>query len=88
MNILCQLFLKQKELDIQHRFHVMRMMFGGHIDPYDYHYVGLDYEMLTAFLHEAKFRDFKRVETFDIFQDTSQFRFVGVPISLNVIAIK
>lgn len=88
MNVLCQLFLNRRELTLDHRFHVMRMMFGGHVDRYDYHYVGLDFDILTSLLKMAKFRGCKRVEAFDIFDDTSKFRFAGVLISLNVIAYK
>ncbi|MBC8132747.1 MAG: methyltransferase domain-containing protein, partial [Deltaproteobacteria bacterium] len=39
---LASLFLLKGELDIQERFHVMRMIFGGHMDRWDYHQVGLD----------------------------------------------
>jgi predicted SAM-dependent methyltransferase len=88
MDVLCQLFRKRKELDLQSRFQIMRMMFGGHIDPYDYHYVGLDFEILTAFLSEAKFRNPKQVEELGVFKDTSLLRVAGIPISLNVIAVK
>jgi len=63
-------------------------MFGGHIDQYDYHYVGLDFDILTAFLGQAKFQRVKHVEDLGVFQDTSTLRLKGVPISLNVIAFK
>ena len=88
MDVLCQLFRKRKELELKNRFQVMRMMFGGHTDQYDYHYVGLDIDILTAFLGQAKFHKFKLVEDLGVFKDTSLLRVAGVPISLNVIAFK
>ena len=88
MDVLCQLFRMRKELKLQDRFQIMRMMFGGHIDQHDYHYVGFDFEILTAFLSQAKFRNSKRVEDLGVFKDTSILRVAGILISLNVIAVK
>ena len=70
------------------KFHVMRMMFGGQVDEFDYHYFGWNELFLTNFLTNAGFRDIQRVESFGLFNDTSEFRPYGFPISLNVTAIK
>jgi predicted SAM-dependent methyltransferase len=67
---------------------VMRMMFGGHVDAYDYHYVGLNQEFLAYFLSRAGFANIRRVEEFGLFDDTSNMRFKGIPISCNLIATK
>lgn len=88
MDVLCQLFRKRKELNLQGRFQIMRMMFGGHTDPYDYHCVGFDFEILSAFLTEAKFRNPKQVDELGVCKDTSLLRVGGVLISLNVVAVK
>ena len=88
MDVLCQLFRKRKELELKDRFQIMRMIFGGHIDQYDYHYVGLDVDILSSYLGQAGFRKLEKVEDFGVFKDTSLFRVAGVPISLNVIAFK
>ena len=66
----------------------MRMMFGGQIDEFDYHYFGWNYEFLNTYLLEAGFKKNERVKTFDIFNDTSSFAPYGPLISLNVIAHK
>jgi predicted SAM-dependent methyltransferase len=87
LETLCRLFL-HPALDTAGRFHVMRMMFGGRTTAYDVHYVGLSFEFLGNFLHEAGFRDIRRVAEFGLFQDTSTLRLGGVPISLNVEARK
>ncbi|HKA89449.1 MAG TPA: methyltransferase domain-containing protein [Haliangiales bacterium] len=70
------------------RFMVMRMMFGGQMDAYDYHLVGLTWEFLVAFLERAGFARIERVAEHGIFDDTSALRVGGVLISLNAVARK
>jgi predicted SAM-dependent methyltransferase len=86
LDALAGLMLDRQSLDINQRFHVMRMIFGGHIDAHDYHLVGLNAEFLTAFLQEAGFVQVQRVARHGIFQDTSDMVFAGVCISLNMTA--
>jgi len=88
MATLATLFLDRVNLNIEERFHVMRMMFGGHIDKYDYHLVGLDADFLATFLDGAGFVNARRVLGFGLFEDTSGLAFKGIPISLNVICEK
>jgi hypothetical protein len=64
------------------------MMFGGQVDKFDFHAVGLYDEMLAGLLMRAGFREVFRVPTFDLFDDTSAMRFGGVLISLNLVAIR
>lgn len=85
---LASLFVLKDQLNIQERFHVMRMIFGGHADRYDYHVTGLDQDFLATFLTDAGFANLRRVPTFGLFKDTSDMLFKGIPISLNVIAEK
>jgi predicted SAM-dependent methyltransferase len=87
MDILARLFL-DRQLTIKDRFEVMRMIFGGHLDRYDYHVVGLNEEFLRQFLAAVGFVQVARVPDFDICKDTSLLIFNGVPISLNVTALK
>lgn len=87
LTTLCTLFL-DPALDEQKRFHVMRMMFGGQMDPADFHLVGLSDVFLTSFLEQTGFTDIQRVETFGIFHDTSSMEFCGRLISLNLVACK
>lgn len=88
LDILSQLILEKKQLSGDERFHVMRMMFGGHIDKYDYHVVGLNEEFLNHFLLTSGYINIKRVKEFGLFNDTSSMLFRGVAISLNMIAEK
>ena len=64
------------------------MIYGGHTDPFDYHLTGLTFAILGNLLILAGFGEVKRVESFDIFQDTSDLIYDGQRISLNVIAKK
>ena len=88
LEVLCELFLKRNELSLQERFLVMRMMFGGQVDAYDFHKVGYDPEILATFLGDAGFENIQMVPTFGLFQDTSNMEFAGKQISLNLIAEK
>jgi hypothetical protein len=63
------------------------MMFGGQIDDYDFHYIGLNFEILFSYLKIAGFSSASKVDEFNLFSDTSIYKPYGVPISLNVIAI-
>ena len=87
MEILCRIFLDPKAPK-NVKFHTMRMMFGGQIDNYDYHYFGWNFEFLKDYLAEAGFKKTERVKSFSIFNDTSNYAPYGPPISLNVIAYK
>ena len=92
MEVLCRIFLA-KDATNKVKFHAMRMMFGGQIDKYDYHYFGWNYEFLNIYLIEAGFKNLERVKSFGLFDDTSDFAPYDngsgkVPISLNVIAYK
>lgn len=87
LDILCRLFINPA-LTGNDRFHVMRMMFGGRTTEFDVHYAGMNFEFLTAYLHEVGFRDIRRVADFGLFNDTSTLTFGDVPISLNVEARK
>lgn len=87
LDILCHLFINPLAApDV--KFHAMRMMFGGQVDPHDFHYFGWNQHFLFDFLQQAGFGGAERVETFGMFQDTSDYKPYGFPISLNVIATK
>ena len=87
IEVLCRLFTMQG-ITPQVRFHLIRMMFGGHVDQYDYHYVGLCSDVLSSFLAETGFQEVIKVKNFGIFEDASRVRVANIPISLNVIAFK
>jgi predicted O-linked N-acetylglucosamine transferase (SPINDLY family)/predicted SAM-dependent methyltransferase len=84
---LCRLFLDPRAA-LMERFSIMRMAFGGQMDDYDYHYVGLSYEILSRYLFNAGFSRVERVKSFGLFDDSSLIEYRGEPISLNVVAYK
>lgn len=88
LDTLARLFIDKERLTADERFHVMRMMFGGHVDEHDYHNCGLNEEFLRTYLYNAGFVNIRRVDRFAIFADTSSMVFKGLSISLNLIAEK
>ena len=60
MDVLCKLFI-DPELDYNDKFHVMRMLFGGQTDEYDYHYIGLNFDILSNYLKIAGFKNVFKV---------------------------
>jgi len=87
MEVLCKLFVRQG-ITAQARFHLIRMMFGGHVDEYDYHHTGFYLAFLNKVLAEAGFQRAKKVIFFGIFEDAGTICVDNIPISLNVIAFK
>jgi len=88
LDVLSALFVNRQLLSMADRFLVMRMIFGGHTDRYDYHMAGLNEEFLRGYLRAAGFNAASRVEGFGLFTDGSCLRLKNVPISLNMIATK
>ncbi|MEN9202569.1 MAG: methyltransferase domain-containing protein [Thermostichus sp. DG02_1_bins_55] len=84
---LCRLYLKEG-ISPSQRFAIMRMMFGGQVDEYDYHKVGLSWEHLFMLLSQAGFRIIRKVDRLNLFNDCSELVVFDELISLNVIAVK
>lgn len=87
LEVLCRLFLRTG-MSVEQRFQIMRMMFGGQSDDYDFHHIGLFYDLLIEYFKEAGFSGAKRVKSFDIFDDYSNYSMFGFQISLNLIVYK
>jgi predicted SAM-dependent methyltransferase len=88
LDTLARLFLDRNGLTVADRHLVMRMIFGGHGDRFDYHLVGLNDEFLYGYLVNAGFVGVQRVERFGLFADTSELTLKGTLISLNMLARK
>ena len=73
-------------LNIEVKKHILAMVFGGQDDQYDFHYYGYNFEVLEHYLKSTGFNDITKVESFGLFQDTSEFKPYGFPISLNIVA--
>jgi predicted SAM-dependent methyltransferase len=87
LDILCRMVV-HPELRPEHRFHLMRILYGGQIDPFDFHKVGFTFEILCHFLGRAGFGSATRVADHGLFEDTSRLRVFGQAISLNVVATR
>jgi len=87
LEALCRLFLDPR-FDLTQRFSIMRMIYGGQTDPWDYHKSGFNLHLLGQYLYQTGFDDIRRIENFGLFADTTSLAFEGVPISLNVLATK
>ena len=87
MDVLCKIFIDSKA-PAEVKFHTMRMMFGGQVDDFDFHYFGWNFEFMRDFLTKAGFKRIEKVKSFSLFNDTSDYAPYGPPISLNVIAYK
>jgi predicted SAM-dependent methyltransferase len=87
LETLCELFL-EPQLKPGDKFEVMRMIYGGQMDPHDQHLTGMSFQILGDFLHHAGFHQITRVPSFNLFDDASEFRFKNIPISCNMQGIK
>lgn len=64
---------------------LMQLMFGGQTDARDVHKVGLDEDILGAFLSSAGFCNLTRVDSFGLFPDSS-VTVSGLSVRLNMLA--
>jgi predicted SAM-dependent methyltransferase len=87
MDVLCHTFINPLASPDQ-KLHIMAMIFGGQIDEFDFHYFGWNEQFLTNFLWQVGFSKWERVSSFNLFNDTSDYKPYGFPISLNMIATK
>jgi predicted SAM-dependent methyltransferase len=65
---------------------LMRVMFGGQVNQWDYHYVGWDFNLLASFLIDAGFPEITPCVGFGLFDDSSTIQHRGQLISLNLMA--
>lgn len=87
MDVLCHTFISPLASPEQ-KLHIMGIIFGGQLDEFDFHYFGWNELFLTNFLGQAGFSKWERVSSFNLFNDTSDYKPYGFPISLNMIATK
>jgi predicted SAM-dependent methyltransferase len=87
ISVIMKLFMAA-DRSLGEKVHLTRMIYGGQIDDFDYHYTGYFPQLMEHFLYEAGFAKVVQVKEFGLFSDTSSLRFKGELISLNVIAQK
>ncbi len=87
LDVLFRLYLNP-DSDQSMRWQIMRIIYGGQVDEYDYHKLGFSWDSLSWYLRQIGFRNIQRVQEFGIFDDTSNLRMGGQLISLSVEARK
>ena len=87
MDILAHAFVSPLA-SAENKFAIMRIMFGGQVDEYDFHYFGWNFQFLRDFLKKVGFSEFKKVDSFGLFEDNSNYKIYGFPVSLNLIVTK
>lgn len=81
--------LRDTRLGMDQKIHTLRMIYGGQVSNYDYHYFGYTFEVLSYFLDKTGFKNIEKVRRFNLHNDTSNFApYFETPISLNVICHK
>ncbi|MFH2095350.1 MAG: methyltransferase domain-containing protein, partial [Bacteroidota bacterium] len=88
LDVLAQLFIQKDQLTLKGRFAIMRMIFGGHMNQYDFHRTGLSQDILEFYLTHAGYVNLRKVDKFGFFNDASDIIFNDKLISLNMIAEK
>jgi predicted SAM-dependent methyltransferase len=71
MDRLCELFLDKKKHGLRDRLSIVRMIFGGHTNKYDYHYVCFDTDILLLMMKQAGFEKIWKLDKFGFFKDSS-----------------
>ncbi len=87
LSFLCWMMLSPL-FNAQERLGIMRVIYGGQTDEFDFHKVGYTEDMLVMWLDQFGFVNPERVDSFGLFPDTTDLRMFGLPLSLNVQASK
>ncbi|MGB0682095.1 MAG: class I SAM-dependent methyltransferase [Magnetovibrionaceae bacterium] len=81
-------FLANPNLPLDKQQKVLRIIYGGQIHDWDFHFAGFTPDVLEALLKTAGFANVRRVDTFDLFDDTSSSKLGDHYISVNCVAVK
>lgn len=87
MDMLAWLFVNPS-MGKPQRFQIMRMMFGGQTDEFDFHKIGLNFGFLMDYLQDVGFSSVEHVEFLNLFEDSSALEVCGHRVSLNLIVTK
>jgi predicted SAM-dependent methyltransferase len=87
LDILFRLFLENAG-DAEKQMNILFMIYGGHVDEFDIHHCGFNFEIMAGILAGSGFSRIDQVELHHEFIDTSYYRHDGALISLNFIATR
>ena len=68
--------------------HILRVIYGGQTNEYDFHKSGFTRRILERLLTDVGLKNIERVKEFGFFDDASRANIGGVPISINLKAGK
>ncbi|MGD9690924.1 MAG: methyltransferase domain-containing protein [Phycisphaerales bacterium] len=87
LQALARLLVDPRASTDTHR-HIIMMIYGGQIDPFDFHKVGFTWPILQETLEIVGFRNIRKVDEFHLFDDITSMMYEGRRVSLNVQAQK
>jgi predicted SAM-dependent methyltransferase len=87
LDAVCRLMIDPKRT-IEELAYLLRVTMGGQEDEHDFHKTCFNLALFKKMLEVAGFKSVRRVESFELFRDTTELTFLGRRLSLNVIAIK
>ncbi len=87
LDVLCKEYCNETTTKKQ-RYNIMRIMYGGQYNDYDYHYAGFNIDIMAHFARHSGLMIEKQVEEFNLFKDVSSSRINGKLLSLNVVLKK
>jgi predicted SAM-dependent methyltransferase len=88
LDALCFIFSHEQVSSFDDKYRIMRLIFGGHMDEYDYHKSGFFPDLLSRCLGLAGFVNAVIMDNFDLFADGNSVKCAGISISLNMCANK
>jgi predicted O-linked N-acetylglucosamine transferase (SPINDLY family)/predicted SAM-dependent methyltransferase len=80
--------LASEQLGEAAKFGVMRLLFGQQQHDNDFYRTGINFDFLVAYLSDIGFEGAEHVESFGLFNDSSEQRVDGMLVSLNLIVTK
>jgi predicted SAM-dependent methyltransferase len=88
LQTLGRLMASSDQMSFDDELYTMRIVYGGQMDEFDYHYAGFTPRLLKSALETVGFERVEFVEELGIFDDSSYMKILGTPISLNALARK
>lgn len=87
LDYMCELFL-DKNIGLDYRTKIVKMIYGAHDNPSNFHYFGFDLPILIAVLEAAGFQEATKTPSFGIFNDSSELLIHDRILSINLIVRK
>jgi protein O-GlcNAc transferase len=70
------------------KFAIMQVIYGGQVDEFDLHRIGLNFDFMVDYLADVGFTSVEHVESFGLFSDASEAKVRDQRFSLNLLVTK